>query len=101
MRKDGQNMKRYLVMAVLTPTAENVKKWPDNAGQVHVYFYGVKNYKLFAHGCSWINFDLMNAYQIKEHGYKRECDARRSFEYTHPQNDEGWRTVVQIIECEV
>ena len=94
-------MKRYLVMNVTTPTAENVKNWPDNAGQVHVYFYGKEDYKLFARGSSWQNFDLINAYQIKEHGYKRECDAKRSYEYKNPQNDNSWRTVVSIIECEV
>ena len=94
-------MKRYLVMCVSTPTESNVKACPDNAGAVHVYFYGVKDYKLFARGSDWLNFDLINAYQIKEHGYKRECDAKRSYSYNHSQNDEHWRTIVSVVPCEV
>ena len=94
-------MKRYLIMNVSTPTEQNVKDVPDNAGAVHVYFYGVDGYKLLTRGTDWHNFDLLNAWQIKEHGYKRECDAKRSWYYNNAQNDEHWRTAVSIITCEV
>ena len=94
-------MKRYLIMHVSTPTEENVKKSPDNAGAVHVYFFGISGYKLFARGTDWNNFDTMTAHNIKEHGYKRECDAKRAWHYNNAQNDEHWRTIVSIVPCEV
>lgn len=94
-------MKRYLIMNVSIPTEENVKNCPDNAGAVHIHFYGINDYHLFARGCGWYNFDLLNAYQIKEHGYKRECDAKRNWAFNNPQNDEHWRTMSQIVTCEV
>ena len=94
-------MKRYLVMSVLTPTEENVLDVPSNAGAVHIYIEGVSGYKLLKRCTDWNDFDILNDWQIKEHGYKRECDAKRSYEYKNPQNDEHWRTVVSIIECEV
>ena len=94
-------MKRYLVMNVSTPTAANVANAPDNSGAVHIHFYGVNGYHLFSRGSDWHDFDMMNDWQIKEHGYKRECDAKRAWAYTNAQNDEHWRTTVAIIACEV
>jgi len=39
--------------------------------------------------------------QIKEYGYDRVCDAKRSWNYNNPQNDDRWHTNVQIVEYEV
>ena len=94
-------MKRYIIMNVSTPTENNVKNSPDNAGSVHIHFYGIGGYHLFSRGTCWNEFDVLNDWQIKEHGYKRESDAKRAWHYNNAQNDEHWRTVVSIITCEV
>jgi hypothetical protein len=96
-----KNMKRYLVMSVLTPTEANVHDVPSNAGAVHIYIEGVSGYKMLQRGTGWHDYDFLNDWQIKEHGYKRESDAKRSYAYKNPQNDNSWRTTVQILTCEV
>ena len=40
-------------------------------------------------------------WEAREWGYNRISDAKRSFAYRNPQNDEHWRTKVEIIPIEV
>ena len=92
-------MKKYLVKLVSTPTESNENFKHEFA----VYYYGKKGERVGTVGNAgtfsrnW----LPSTYAIKEYGYDRVCDAKRSYNYNNPQNDNYWRTNTQIVEYEV
>ena len=91
-------MRRYLVKSISTATANN----HSCGGETHTYIHGKEEYLLFADTPDeYVARNQMTPYFVKEHGYKRECNARRAYSYTHPENTEYWRTVTEIIAVEI
>ena len=43
----------------------------------------------------------MTRYDALEYGYKRKCDALRSWIYKNPENSEYWKSVTSIEEMEI
>ena len=89
----------WFVKTVSKATAKNT----NFAGEVHTYIFGKEDFRLFEDvPGGFFNKDLTNApYCIVEHGYKRPCDAKRSYSFKHPQNDEAWRTTVKLVSLDV
>ena len=89
----------WFVKSVSTATPEN----ENFAGQVHTYIIGKDNFHLYEDvPGGWYNRDYTNCpYIIHEYGYKRACDAKRTYSYKHPQNDEYWNTKVQIVSLDI
>lgn len=88
----------YLVKSVCKATANNQSYW----GETHTYIHGKEEYLLLADTRDeFVVRDLMTPYFVRQYGYKRECDAKRSYSYTHPENTEYWRSTAEIIEVEV
>lgn len=90
---------RYFVKKTLTKSPSN---HCDGIHDTQVYVFGVRGRAIYAKGTSWNDFDyLKSPYIIVEHGYKSIGSAKRSYAYTHPQNDVHWQTKVEIIEVEL
>lgn len=89
----------WFVKAVSTATPEN----KNFAGEVHTYIIGKDSYHLFEDvPGGFYNCDLTDCpYCIVEHGYKRPCDARRSYSYKNPQNDKSWKTTVKLVSIDI
>ena len=92
-------MKKYIVMSTSFATKEN----PNFAGQVAISYYG-KNQKLIGHvgthaKATYSELPLEN-WLIKEYGYNRLCDAKRSWIFKNPENTQFWRSNTEIIEIE-
>lgn len=89
----------WFVKSVSTATTEN----KNFAGEVHTYIFGKEEFRLFEDvPGGFYNCDLTDCpYCIVEHGYKRFCDAKRSYSYKNPQNDDSWRTTVKIVSLDV
>ena len=88
----------YLVKSVCKATANNM----SYGGETHIYIHGKEDYLLFADTRDkFVARDLMTPYFIRKYGYKRECDARRSYSYKHPENTEYWRRTAEIIAVEI
>ena len=91
-------MKRYLIKSISTATADNM----SYSGEVHTYIHGKDGYLLKAETRDpFVDRDLMTPYFVREHGYSRECDARRAYSYTHPENTEYWRSTSEIIHVQI
>ena len=92
--------KRYLVMNVSIATDKN----PNFAGLVHETLNG-KGDRLLYSGGSYAEVEHFERKlwesDVREYGYKRVCDAKKCYSYTHPQNDEFWKTEVALVEVEV
>lgn len=93
-------MKRYLVKCVDTATEEN----PNFAGNVLVSLYG-KNQELIAMMGSQAEqlhtVKELDEEDIREFGYSRACDARRSYMYNFLEDGRFWFSERKIIEFEV
>lgn len=89
----------WFVKSVSTATPEN----KNFAGEVHTYIFGKNSSRLYEDvPDGFYNCDLTDCpYYIVENGYKRACDARRSYEYKHPQNDKSWTTTVKLVSLDV
>ena len=86
----------YLVQNICTATARN----ENFAGEVHSYIHGKGDYLLFMETPDgWRNFNLLAPYWVRKYGYKRECDAKRCYTYTHPENSKYWSSEVKIIRA--
>ena len=96
-------MIRYLVKLTGTATENNV----NFAGETSVCYYG-KNQKLVGREGTHVpeeNF-IVTRYFLEEYGYKRLCDARRSWIFKNPNTEsekrlDMWRNDVEIIKVEV
>ena len=92
-------MKKYLIKSVSTATKEN----PNFAGSAVTYWHGKACTLVASEGasyCGWKDLE-MNSYFVKESGYDRLCDAKRSWLYKNPENNKNWRTEVEIVAVEV
>ena len=88
----------YLVKSVCKATANN----QSYSGETHTYIHGKEEYLLLADTRDkFVARDLMTPYFVRQYGYKRECDARRAYSYTHPENTEYWRSTAEIITVEI
>jgi hypothetical protein len=89
----------WFVREVSTATPEN----KNFAGEVHTYIIGKDSMHIYEdvpggfHNGDWTKIP----YFIHKYGYKRPCDARRSYAYRHPQNDESWKTTVKLVSIDV
>lgn len=84
-------MKRYVVKSIYTATAQN-KLF---AGEQEIELTGKGERTIYSN--SACSPQPLIPYFVSEYGYKRACDARRSYLYRHPQNDTNWRTTTEII----
>lgn len=88
----------YLVKSISKATANN----QSYGGETHIYIHGKDEYLLYADTRDeFVNRDLMTPYFVRQYGYKRECDARRSYSYKHPENTEYWRSTAELITVEI
>lgn len=91
-------MDRYLVKTVSKATANN----QSYGGETHTYIHGKDEYLLFADTRDkFVARDLITPYFVKEYGYKRKCDAKRAYSYTHPENTEYWRSTAEIVHVQI
>ena len=100
-------MKYYVIKVTATATDDNL----NFKGSVHTYYCG-RNQKLLggddANGelkaSNILSFENSphRSWLIKEYGYKRLCDAKRSYIYKNPCNESWyhWREVCEIVEVE-
>lgn len=90
---------RYFVKKTLTKSPSN---HCDCSHDTQEYVIGIRDRAIYAKGTLWNDFDyLKSPYFLDEYGYKSIESAKRSYAYTHPQNDEHWQTKVEIIEVEL
>ena len=90
-------MKMYLVKEVSVATEKNRT---FGEGYKTTYYTG-KNGKMLAcigdlHICQ-----RLTKWGIREYGYKRECDARKSYSYKSPENTEYWKSTAEVIAVTV
>ena len=91
-------MKRYLVKTVSKATANNQSYF----GETHTYIHGKDEYLLMADTRDkFVARDLMIPYFVEQYGYKRECDAKRSYSFKNPENTEYWNSTAEIIAVEI
>ena len=92
-------MKRYLVKETSTATEQNL----NFAGKTCTSWVG-KNQQLIRHEAP-VGYDLASfdrtCYMAKDYGYKRRCDAMRSWVYKNPENTKYWHSTVEIVEVEI
>ena len=93
-------MKKFLVKTISKATETN----SNFAGTESISFYG-KNQKLLGRigSCAEATHTTMDLqkYLIKEYGYTRECDAKRSWCYKNPENSEYWTSICEIVEFDI
>ena len=90
--------KFYFVKSVCKATPNN----KSYRGETHTYIHGKDEYLLFADTSDeFVRRDLMTPYFVRQYGYKRECDARRSYSYKHPENTEYWESTADVISVEI
>ena len=99
--KEGAlKMKRFLVKIISKATENN----PYFAGQECVAYHG-KNQKLLGYEGSYVEavnmVKKLDVYMIKEYGYTRECDAKRSWCYKNPENSKYWTSTCEVVEFEI
>lgn len=89
-------MKKYLVKQVSVATEDN----PNFAGQVSISFYG-KDQKQLSHSGSHAEathtMQGLFDWNIRDYGYNRACDARRSWVYKNPENSKFWKSSVEVV----
>ena len=93
-------MKKYIVVQVSVATEEN----PNFAGQRAEAYYGKDQYLIGYYGdhaeATYMK-KVMHSQDIKEHGYDRKCDAKRSYIYKNPENTKYWKSSVEILEYDI
>ena len=92
-------MIKYLVKSTSVATPEN----RNFAGETSIYYYGKKGEVLCVEGdhakrCH--DERPMWMWGVREYGYDRISDAKRNWSFKNPQNDEYWKTTVEIVEVE-
>ena len=85
----------YFVQTTYVANEEN----KNFRGQTQIHYSGRGGEPIAAFNSSW-DFDYRNRYMAENYGYKRECDARRSYNYKNPQNDKHWRSTTEIVPYE-
>ena len=93
-------MKRYLVKVTDTATENNTAR----PGAILRYWYGKGHICLKSEGEAYLDKDWLTPSMIRNHGYARESDARRSYHFKHTGDTTGrgwWMTSVEIVCVEV
>lgn len=93
-------MKVYLVKAVLKATENN----PTFKGMEEINYYGKDCKRLASFGSVTEVFHTAQDFyrwEVAEYGYKRKCDALKSWIYKNPENSEHWKSVTSIEEMEI
>lgn len=86
----------YLVQSISTATERN----ENFAGEVHCYIHGKSDKLLQAEtGSAFYDTNLLTPYFVRQYGYVRECDAKRCYSYTHPENSKAWTTEVNVVRA--
>ena len=89
-------MKKYLIKQTSTATEEN----PNFAGQVSISFFG-KDQKLLSHSGSHAKATHSEQnlwdWDVREYGYNRACDARKSWVFKNPENTKFWKSEVEVV----
>ena len=99
MKRINETENYYIIKLTLTSTDLYNKKYNLNKSVVHVGYYGKKEwcFDYQTDGDFIPNYLLF----IDEYGYKRECDARKSYQWKTRNdkqiNDEYWDSKVEII----
>ena len=92
-------IERYYLVKTITKATEQNEHFK---GAVHTHIFGKDGEMLFAEtGDTWIDRDCMTPYFVREYGYKRECDARRSYAYKNPERSIYWQERPEIITVEI
>lgn len=93
-----ERVKRFFVKSVSYATAQN----HNFAGAICTIIKGKAENCVYSNHTQDSSFNQDFSYYLaREYGYKRACDARKSYSYRHPQNDEYWQTEVEIISIDV
>lgn len=88
----------YLVKSTCKATEHN----RNFCRETETYIHGKGEYLLYADTKDkYIACDLIIPCFVREYGYSRVCDAKRSYIYKHPDNTEYWRSTVEIVAVEV
>lgn len=93
-------MTYYIVRVTSKATQDN----HNFSGMTSIAYYG-KDQKLL--GMEGTAHDYLNdihkldPYMVKTYGYKRKCDAARSYVYNNCCSSQYWSKQVEIIEMEV
>ncbi len=96
-------MTRFVVKSTSVATEFN----PNFAGETLVCYYGKGEKMICREGTHYSqdNF-IATKHNLIEFGYKRECDAKRSWIYKNPNTDiecklNFWKNTVEIVKVEV
>ena len=93
-------MTKYIVVVIAKAKDTN----PSFPGQTAVFVYG-KNEHMLARGGDHYNVNLFGKQKlwksdVREYGYSRECDAKRSYIYTHSACEQYWDERVKVVPFE-
>lgn len=92
-------MKKYLVKLTSVATENNV----NFKGQVAVFYYDKDQKLISTEGSTELDVKA-SKYMIKEYGYSRLCDAKRSWIYKNAvtlNRENFWKMSVEIVEVEI
>lgn len=92
-------MTKYLVQTHSAATPENTNFYGGPYAE-NVAYYGKDQKMLALYGTEYTDFDLMSDYFIREYGYNRPQDAKRSWIYHNPENTKFWKTEVSVVSFE-
>ena len=84
----------YLVETIYTATAAN-----DTPNACQMWIHGKGDEVLFADTKDGIcDTNKLTPYFVREYGYKRACDAKRCYSFTHPDTmSKFWTAEVRIV----
>ena len=93
-------MKKYIVKETSYATEANY----NFKGQISICYFG-KGSEIIAmegsHAEATHTTKKMDNYMVKEYGYNRLCDAKKSYVYKHPENTKHWKSFAEIVEVEI
>lgn len=90
---------RYMIRTTQAATPKNV----NNLGVVTERICGKSEEILYEKGSvdGWFDKNWLTARNVLEYGYKRECDAKRSFFYRSNHSDYAWTCTAEIVRYEI
>ena len=86
----------YYVKTTCIATKENVYR----NGEIHEYYSGKGQEQVACFGSPLCGDYDVRKYKAKDYGYKRVCDAKRSWIYNNPENTKYWKSTVEIVPYE-
>lgn len=91
-------MTYYVVKVVSEATKEN----KNFAGKKIVSYYGKDGHLIDTDDEYLASYKLPIRYCLRNYGYSRLCDAKRSWMFKNPENTEHWKSTTEIVlmgEC--